>query len=75
MPRIPIPTVLVGCCHCGKSARVEREPTNDEPGGVLPEGWYLIRRSNWVSFADFCSLECAQALLAEHEEQCILERS
>jgi hypothetical protein len=44
-----------------------------EAGGALPDGWYLIRRSNWVSFGDFCSLECAQALMAEPRERCLLE--
>lgn len=73
MARIDIIGVDVACCQCGKTARVERAPTSDEPGGVLPEGWYLIRRSNWTQLADFCSLECAQALMAEPDEQCILD--
>jgi hypothetical protein len=73
MARIDIVGVEVACCQCGKTERVEREPTSDEPGGVLPEGWYLIRRSNWVSLADFCSLDCAQALMTEPDERCILE--
>lgn len=48
----------ITCLQCKTSVRLDRQATSDEPGGALPYGWFLARRSNWVSLGDFCSAAC-----------------
>lgn len=56
--REPLIGVRVVCAGCGAEERIERIATADEPGGALPEGWLLARRSHWTTLEDFCSLGC-----------------